>query len=673
MRFVVGSYAETNEAEPNDHAGQANPIAKLPIVVNGALNRGEDRDWFRFSAKKGQKIVLDLCGQQLHPYIWSLRPGWLEGLITVREITDIAPLADDLLAQQEIVRQAEAAVRRTQSQLKAARPAVKKAQQAQKSAGKNEQAKKKADQQFKAASDRLAKIQKAATEAANQRNAARKALAARQAELDRLLARPWRRLAYAHDFGGRQDPLLVFTVPRDGVYAVEVRDELYRGRAEFNYRLTVGAVPCVLAAFPSGAQRGKTTEIDLYGVNLGGTQRFALQIPSDWPAERLFVHHVPTKTGISNSIVFEAGSDPEVRENEPNHRTEEGNRISIPTVVNGIIATEGDFDSFLFHATKGQRLVFRIDASRTGSPLDARLDLYDIKGRRLKSADDVGGTFDAVIDHTFLAEGDYVIRVGDMTGFGSPRHVYRLQVHEPRPDFSLTVSPDNPRVAAGGSVALKVLVRRNEGFRGEVAISVPEPPAGAKITPTVIGVSQTEATIVVSFPRDAKPAVVPLRIVGRATIGDRPVEHGAVPAEQIRYINAWRYVPTDDMLLTVIPEVPYTLQWDQPDQKIAPGKTISVPIKVKRAAGFDTPIRVVLTGLPPRVAAPTVTIGEKESEAVVEIRAYGGAPVNVANVMATATARFKGRSFVQGSAPLRLQVTPPEKKKAPAKKNKKAK
>lgn len=668
VRFIVGAYPEMTESEPNNHAGIAEPVPSLPIVINGVLDRGEDRDWFRFSAKAGQQIVLDLCGERLHPYIDRLRPGWLEGLITVRDVTDVAPASDAFRAAATAVKQAESAVRRTQARLKSARTAVQTARQAVAKAGKNQDAKKRAAARLADATKRLANIQTAANEAVQQRNKARQALAAARDRLDRAMARPWRRLAYAQDLGGRQDPLLVVTIPRDGIYAVEIRDELFRGRAEFNYRLTLGAVPRILAAYPAIARRGRPTPVDLHGVNLVETEQAAVLIPADWPLHRPFTQFIQTKRGYTNGIVVLPSDDRQVKETEPNDRAEEGNQIATPSVVNGIIAGEGDFDNFRFHAAKGQRIVFRVEASRFASPLDARLDLYDARGRRLKTNDDTSGTPDALIDYTFSAEGDYVIRVGDTTGQGSPRHVYALQIHEARPDFVLTVTPDNPRVAAGASVGLKVLVERREGFNGPVELVVENAPKGARVTPTVIGKSQSEALVVVTMPSGAPAGVTPLRVVGRAKIGDGVVEHEAIPAQQLRYINSWRYVPVDDLILSVIPAAPLTVSWSQPELAIESGKRAKIKVKVERAKGVEAPIRVVLTGLPPRVATPPVTIDAKSKEGEIEIRSYRGAPVNTANVLALATIRFNGRTFVQGSMPLRLNVLPPKPKKKPKQK-----
>jgi hypothetical protein len=62
--FIVGALPEVNETEPNDELTQAKLIspdlAKQPIVVNGALAKGEkgaDVDAFRVHLKKGETLV----------------------------------------------------------------------------------------------------------------------------------------------------------------------------------------------------------------------------------------------------------------------------------------------------------------------------------------------------------------------------------------------------------------------------------------------------------------------------------------------------------------------------------------------------------------------------------------------------------------------------------------
>ena len=72
---VLGTYPETVEAEPNDELARAGKV-EIGTTVNGRIHspdggtsparpsRGVDSDVFRFSARKGQKLVLDVTAQQ---------------------------------------------------------------------------------------------------------------------------------------------------------------------------------------------------------------------------------------------------------------------------------------------------------------------------------------------------------------------------------------------------------------------------------------------------------------------------------------------------------------------------------------------------------------------------------------------------------------------------------
>lgn len=51
----VGVKEEANEHEPNNNVAEATPVS-FPGVINGNLNKQGDRDFFRFKAKKGQRI-----------------------------------------------------------------------------------------------------------------------------------------------------------------------------------------------------------------------------------------------------------------------------------------------------------------------------------------------------------------------------------------------------------------------------------------------------------------------------------------------------------------------------------------------------------------------------------------------------------------------------------------
>ncbi len=71
--FVVSDWNETVEGEPNndrDHAGRV----VLESIVNGKIAPGEDVDWFRISAKKGQRLLVECWAwridSKLDGYLW---------------------------------------------------------------------------------------------------------------------------------------------------------------------------------------------------------------------------------------------------------------------------------------------------------------------------------------------------------------------------------------------------------------------------------------------------------------------------------------------------------------------------------------------------------------------------------------------------------------------------
>ena len=56
-----------NEVEPNEGTKQATPLdaPEVPVAFHGVLSKKEDKDWFRFRAKKGQKLVARVHARSL--------------------------------------------------------------------------------------------------------------------------------------------------------------------------------------------------------------------------------------------------------------------------------------------------------------------------------------------------------------------------------------------------------------------------------------------------------------------------------------------------------------------------------------------------------------------------------------------------------------------------------
>lgn len=80
--FQVGQLKEINETEPNDWKNKAVSLSQIPVLVNGQIMPG-DVDNFKFSAKKGQHLVIETSARALIPYIADAVPGWFQATITL--------------------------------------------------------------------------------------------------------------------------------------------------------------------------------------------------------------------------------------------------------------------------------------------------------------------------------------------------------------------------------------------------------------------------------------------------------------------------------------------------------------------------------------------------------------------------------------------------------------
>ena len=77
-----------------------------------------------------------------------------------------------------------------------------------------------------------------------------------QATLALLRLPTARKSAYDDDYRFHPDPVLLFKVPEDGQYVIEIKDAIYRGRPDFVYRITIGEMPFVTSIFPLGGRAG---------------------------------------------------------------------------------------------------------------------------------------------------------------------------------------------------------------------------------------------------------------------------------------------------------------------------------------------------------------------------------------------------------------------------------
>ena len=256
-------------------------------------------------------------------------------------------------------------------------------------------------------------------------------------------------VAFADDYGYLPDPVLACEVPSNGVYRLEIRDNLYRGRADFVYSI---------ACFADGRK-----------------------LPS--VASRAFAAH--PKVNVSH---------------------EDG-----AWTWRGTLATPGAVAVRDFEISKPGAWQFETFARQHGSPLDGVVKLFGPmtgffwkSGPLLATWDDVTNSVfvgsvpqaecDPVGCWRFSEPGTYRLVVSDRVGGGDGDYQFMLSAKPAEPTFEAYASKSTFVLPPGKTERLKFNVRivRRNGFAGPVAL---DGDGAFKFTPAQVAATADVATV----------------------------------------------------------------------------------------------------------------------------------------------------------------------------------
>jgi hypothetical protein len=248
--------------------------------------------------------------------------------------------------------------------------------------------------------------------------------------------------------------------------------------------------------------------------------------------------------------------------------------------------------------------VYKVEVHRPGATFpDNGMSLVTLYYRN----DDGGGSYGKDSHLTFLAPatGEYFLRLRDSRGLSGPDFAYRLTVAGPRPDFKLSVGTSAPNVPRGSRVPVNVAVERYDGFDGAVEVEVVGLPAGLQATAGTVRPGSSSVVLTLSAEEAARLAdPVPFKVVGRARIGGRLVEHDNADA----MLSLASVVSPPDLYMAAV----------EPRQlEVEPGGRVKVSVRIRRANGFAGRVPVSVQNVPfgvhiPDVGLNGVLITEKE-------------------------------------------------------------
>lgn len=85
---------------------------------------------------------------------------------------------------------------------------------------------------------------------------------------------------------------------------------------------------------------------------------------------------------------------------------------------------------------------------------------------------------DSRLTFTAPADGRYIIKVTDTRGWGGDRYIYALSIRQPMPDFSVKLAGMSPTVMPGAAVGFSFRAERVDGFDDPIKIDITGLPAG---------------------------------------------------------------------------------------------------------------------------------------------------------------------------------------------------
>src|SRR5207247_2867264 len=299
------------------------------------------------------------------------------------------------------------------------------------------------------------------------------------------------------------------------------------------------------------SQRGRVVEVQAIGHNLQGAEKIKLDLTYA-QSGRVRVR-ATTPLGVSNAVPFEVTDVPPVTETEPNDTPEKANVVTLPAEISGRIERGDDEDSFKFNVAQKQMVNIEVTARRFGSPLDALLTLKNAKdGATIETTDDAAGA-DARITRE-LEPGDYVVTVRDLTYSGGPEPAYRLSIDPtlaPPQGFALRFQPDTIRLHRGGNAAVWCDVARQNGFSGDVTVTLEGLPRGVTASPVTLGPGSSGYFTLSAAP-DANLGSVPVRLRGGAMVAGSIVAKEGQPEAMGRAVQ--------EAYLTVLEAAPFTVE-----------------------------------------------------------------------------------------------------------------
>jgi hypothetical protein len=143
--------------------------------------------------------------------------------------------------------------------------------------------------------------------------------------------------------------------------------------------------------------------------------------------------------------------------------------------------------------------------------------------------------------------------------------------------------PSTINARPGGYTVATVYALRHDGFAGEIALALKDPPTGFVLSGARIPAGQDHVQVTLGVPRSSTEHITTLQLVGAATIGEEVHRHAAVPADDMMQAFAYHHlVPAQELLVDVVGRPPIPIEpTTRHVVRLSPGKNTIVAYRVQ--------------------------------------------------------------------------------------------
>jgi len=187
-------------------------------------------------------------------------------------------------------------------------------------------------------------------------------------------------------------------------------------------------------------------------------------------------------------------------------------------------------------------------------------------------------------------------------------------------------TPEGVTLGQGGRQAWVVFAFREGGFTGDIALSGEALPPGISMPPQKIAFGQKTAAFVIGAAPEAPPTIASLKVVGTASIGGKKIVREVRGASIIfpgpANVNNVILISRMDreMVLAVRGQAPYAVAADKPTITVIQGEKINIPVKMTPIrADFKLPVQVLVLNPPPGLVSQNVTLSNDKKSGTVAL------------------------------------------------------